>query len=78
VASVGAFEPDLAKLERAALAGGGELDPTPSQLVDPGAESISARQALEHRPILLALLLFLLDLLVRRVRLFARKLATTP
>ncbi|MBN2191598.1 MAG: VWA domain-containing protein [Polyangiaceae bacterium] len=67
------FEPDLQRLERAAQAGGGKVDPTPETLFDPGDEKIIYQEALWNRFVLAAILLFLLDLLVRRVRIFDRK-----
>jgi Ca-activated chloride channel homolog len=67
------FEPDLEKLARAASAGGGLLDPNPPALFDPGGEKISYQKDLWDRFVLAAIVVFLLDLLVRRVRLFDRK-----
>lgn len=67
------FEPDVQRLERAALAGGGAVDPTPAAVFDPGDERIIYHEELWSRFVLAAILLFLLDLLIRRVRLFDRK-----
>ncbi|HEV8248023.1 MAG TPA: VWA domain-containing protein [Polyangiaceae bacterium] len=67
------FEPDLDRLRRAAVAGGGVLDPDPKALFDPGSEKIVRYADLWHRFVLAAIVLFLLDLLVRRVRMFDRK-----
>ncbi len=67
------FEADGEKLERAALATGGQSNPTIETVFDPGDEKIETHQELWSRGILLALVLFLLDLLVRRVRMFDRK-----
>ena len=67
------FEPDIGKLARAAAIGGGVLDPTPAGLFDPGAEKISTRKDLWNRFVLAAFVAFLLDLLVRRVRILDRK-----
>ena len=67
------FEPDLDKLERAAKVGGGALDPEAKAVFAPGDEKILSYEKLQDRFILAALVVFLLDLLVRRVRLFDRK-----
>jgi Mg-chelatase subunit ChlD len=70
------FEPDVPKLTRAAAVGGGLVDPAPARLFDPGAEKVSFRKALWDRFVLAAIAAFLLDLLLRRVRLFDRKAVT--
>ncbi|MFC1641355.1 VWA domain-containing protein [Myxococcota bacterium] len=67
------FEPDLERLVRTAITTGGQLDPAPRSLFEPGEEKISYHEELWSRFILAALAAFLLDLLVRRVRLFDRK-----
>jgi Ca-activated chloride channel family protein len=67
------FEPDIERLKRAALAGGGSIDPDPKELFAPGDEKIIYHEQLWNRFLLAAILCFLLDLLVRRVRLFDRK-----
>jgi hypothetical protein len=67
------FEPDLTRLERAARVGGGKLDPTAASVFAPGDEKIISQEQLQNRFILTALALLILDLLVRRVRLFDRK-----
>ena len=67
------FEPDIERLQRAALVGGGKLDPAPKELFDPGDEKIIYYEQLWSRFILAAIVAFLLDLLVRRVRIFDRK-----
>ncbi len=71
------FEPELGKLARAAAVGGGTVDPTPARLFDPAGEKVSYRKDLWDRFVLAAFVVFLLDLLLRRVRLFDRK-ATSP
>lgn len=67
------FEPDIERLRRAALAGGGSLDPDPRSLFDPAGEKIVYYESLWNRFIFAAIAAFLLDLFVRRVRLFDRK-----
>jgi Ca-activated chloride channel family protein len=62
---------DAALLEHAAaLSGGGAL--APARLFDPGYEHIAAHEELWPKIVLLALALFLIDLTLRRVRLFDR------
>jgi hypothetical protein len=67
------FEPDVDRLRRAALAGGGDTDGTPATWFSPGDEKIVFYEELYNRFILAGIAVFLLDLLVRRVRLFDRK-----
>ena len=67
------FDPDLERLSRAALAGGGSIDPQPAKVFDPAGQKIVSYRPLWNRFVLAAVVLFLLDLLVRRVRLFDRK-----
>jgi hypothetical protein len=67
------FDPDIERLSRAVLAGGGSLDPAPARVFDPAGQKIVSYRPLWNRFVLAAIALFLLDLLVRRVRLFDRK-----
>ena len=67
------FEPDVERLRRAASVGGGSLDPDVAAIFDPAGEQITYREPLWSRFALAAILAFLLDLLVRRVRIFDRK-----
>jgi secreted protein with Ig-like and vWFA domain len=67
------FEPDIDRLKRAVVAGGGTLDPEPSRVFEPGEEKIVSYRPLHDRFVWLALGLFFVDLLLRRVRLFDRK-----
>jgi hypothetical protein len=67
------FGPDTERLERAAAAGGGTVDPTPKELWNPGDEKIIYYEQLWNRFIFAAIIVFLLDLLVRRIRIFDRK-----
>jgi Mg-chelatase subunit ChlD len=68
-----ALAPDVATLAHAAAAAGGGLDPAPAAVFDPAGEVISTHEDLWSRFVGAAIALFLLDLLVRRVRLFDRK-----
>jgi uncharacterized membrane protein len=67
------FDPDLERLSRATLAGGGSIDPDPLRVFNPAGQKIVSYRPLWNRFVLAAIALFLLDLLVRRVRLFDRK-----
>jgi uncharacterized membrane protein len=67
------FEPDRETLLRLATATGGKVDPEPKAVFDPQGESISYHEDLWPRLVSGAIVLFLLDLLVRRVRIFDRK-----
>ncbi len=63
-----ALAADVRLLDLASTAtGGGRL--RPGELLDPGDEEISAREPLWPRLLMLALMLFLIDLALRRVRL---------
>ena len=67
------FGPDTERLERAAAAGGGTVDPAVKDVWNPGDEKIVYYEQLWNRFILAAIIVFLLDLLVRRIRIFDRK-----
>ena len=67
------FEPDLDTLKRAAMAAGGTTDPVTSAIFDPSGEKITYHEDLWLRAIIAAVIVFLLDLFLRRVRLFDRK-----
>ncbi len=67
------FQPDVERLQRAVLAGGGSLDAPLPALFDPGKEKIVYHQQIRDRFIFAAIIVFLLDLLIRRVRIFDRK-----
>lgn len=69
----GRFEPDIELQVRAAAAAGGTLDPEPAKVFDPQGEKIIYYRPLWSRFVLAAIAVFLLDLLIRRVRLFDRK-----
>ena len=68
-----ALAPDVATLGRAAAVTGGRLDPAPAAVFDPAGEAMRYHEDLWPRFVGAAIALFLLDLLVRRVRLFDRK-----
>lgn len=69
----GRFEPDVELQARAAVATGGALDPEPARVFDAQGEKIVYYRPLWSRFVLAAIVVFLLDLLIRRVRLFDRK-----
>jgi len=69
----GRFEPDVDLQARAAAAAAGEVDPAPARVFDAQGEKIVYFRPLWSRFVLAAIVAFLLDLLVRRVRLFDRK-----
>jgi Mg-chelatase subunit ChlD len=68
-----ALAPDLVTLSRTALVTGGRMDPAPKDVFDPAGESIRYHEDLWSRFIGAAIALYLLDLLIRRVRIFDRK-----
>jgi len=68
-----ALEPDKASLRRVAELTGGRLDPEARGVWDPAGESVTYHEDLWPRFIGAAIVLFVLDLLLRRVRLFDRK-----
>jgi len=57
---------------------GGRMDPDPKTVFDPAGETIRYHQDLWSRFIGAALALYLLDLLIRRVRIFDRKRTAKP
>jgi len=60
-------------MSRLALATGGAMDAAPAAIVDPAGEKISYHEDLWTKFVKLAILVFVIDLAVRRVRLFDRK-----
>jgi Ca-activated chloride channel family protein len=66
------LEPDVELLQRAAETTGGVEDPEPAALFDPQGETIRAHEDLWPWLLYLALGLFLVDLLLRRIRIFDR------
>jgi len=73
-----ALSPDVPTLEHAAEATGGSLNPAPAAVFDPAGEVIRYHEDLWPRFVGVAIALFLLDLLVRRVRIFDRKKTARP
>ena len=73
-----ALAPDVATLGHAVEATGGSLDPAPAAVFDPAGEVIKYHEDLWPRFVGVAIALFLLDLLVRRVRIFDRKKTARP
>jgi Ca-activated chloride channel homolog len=67
---------DKARLERVARIGGGKVDPTPAQVFDPGQERVRYHKDLWPRLLWVLMGLFLVDVLLRRVRIFGY--APTP
>ncbi len=68
------FEPDLTTMEKAAAATGGMVDPeSVAKVFDAAGEKVTFHEELWPRFIYAAIAVFLLDLMVRRVRLFDRK-----
>lgn len=67
------FEPNRELLARVAEATSGKVDPPIAAVFDPAGESITYHEDLWPKAIMAAMAVFLLDLFVRRVRLFDRK-----
>jgi Ca-activated chloride channel family protein len=66
------FEPNEALLRNAAAAARGDFAPSAERYFEPGDAKVVYHEGLWQRFILLALICFFLDLLMRRVRLFDR------
>jgi hypothetical protein len=73
-----ALAPDTETLTRAAEITGGALNPDPKAVFDPMGETIRYHQDLWPRFVSAAIVAFLLDLFVRRVRIFDRKKTARP
>jgi hypothetical protein len=73
-----AIEPDTASLRRVAEATGGSMDPDAKKVWDAAGETVTYHEDLWPRFISAAIVLFVIDLLLRRVRLFDRKKTTRP
>ena len=68
-----ALAPDTGTLARAAEVTAGSLNPAAKAVFDPAGETISYHQDLWSRFIGAAIVIFLIDLFLRRIRLFDRK-----
>ncbi len=68
-----AFEPDVPLLEKIATTTGGTRDPAIAAIIDPSGEKVSYHQDLWSTFVKAAIIVFLIDLLLRRVRVFDRK-----
>jgi Ca-activated chloride channel homolog len=73
-----ALKPDVLALTRVAEITGGRLNPGPAGALDPAGESVTHHEDLWPRFIGAAIVVFLLDLLARRVRWFDRKRTARP
>jgi hypothetical protein len=73
-----ALAPDRATLSQAAEVTGGKLDPDPKLVFDAAGETITYHEDLWSRFIGAAIAVYLLDLLVRRLRIFDRKKTALP
>ena len=68
------FEPNRELFSRVAEATGGSIDPkSVAEVFDPRGEKVTYHEELWTRFVWAALAVFILDLLLRRVRLFDRK-----
>jgi Ca-activated chloride channel homolog len=67
-----AFEPDRETLAEAARMTGGRSEPTVAQVFDPSGETVRYHEDLWPKLVLAAVLVYLADLFLRRVRLFDR------
>jgi hypothetical protein len=73
-----ALQPNLVSLGRVAEVTGGRVDPDARAPFDSAGEHVSYHEDLWPRFIGAAIIAFLLDLFVRRVRLFDRKRTARP
>jgi uncharacterized membrane protein len=73
-----ALAPDTVTLAKAAQATGGAMDADAKTVFDPAGETITYHEDLWPKFILAAIALYLLDLMVRRVRFFDRKKTARP
>jgi len=72
------LEPDEELLRRAAEVTGGGPEPEPADVFDPHGEKITHYEDLWPKLLFIALALFVLDLLLRRIRLFDRRFRAAP
>jgi uncharacterized membrane protein len=73
-----ALAPDKNTMARAAEVTGGKMNPDVKTIFDPAGETITYHEDLWSRFIMAAIGVYLLDLLVRRLRLFDRKKTARP
>jgi uncharacterized membrane protein len=73
-----ALSPDKSTLARAAEITGGKMDPDTKTIFDPAGETITYHEDLWSRFVAAAIGVYLLDLLVRRLRIFDRKKTAKP
>jgi len=73
-----ALSPDVQTLSRAAEVTGGKLDPLLKDVFDPAGQTITYHEDLWSRFIIAAIIVYVLDLLMRRLRLFDRKKTIRP
>jgi hypothetical protein len=73
-----ALAPDIATLAQVAALTGGTKDPEPAAVFDPAGEVLQHHEELWPRFVWAALAVYLLDLLLRRVRLLDRKQTIKP
>lgn len=71
------LEPDTGLLGALARATGGRIDPTPGAVFDPAGEKIRHAKTLWHLPVAAAILMLIVDLILRRVRIFDRDFRST-
>jgi len=73
-AEYASFETDLETLRAVAVATGGQFDPVDRRVAfDPAGEELTVYEELWARAVMAAIAVYLLDLLLRRVRVFDRK-----
>ena len=68
-----AFEPDVPTMDAMARTTGGARDASQAAILDPAGEKVSYHQDLWARFVEAAILVFVIDLVLRRVRIFDRK-----
>ena len=68
--------PDVALLEALARSTGGRVDPSPREVWDSGGEVVKRARPLWKWPLGVAVFVLVIDVLMRRVRLFDRQFRT--
>ncbi|MBL8721046.1 MAG: VWA domain-containing protein [Myxococcales bacterium] len=69
-----AFEPDLVLMNKLATSTGGAVDPAPPLVIDPAGEKVSYHEDLWMNFVKAAILVFVIDLALRRFRFFESKI----